>query len=70
MGLCSLGRMVFRVLFVCTSRVGVMRSLLMAARLVVLCRFLMVPRRVLVMFRCFAVMLCCFLRHDFLHYTD
>jgi len=34
--------------------------------LVVLCRFLVVPRRVLVMFRCFAMMLCHFLRHKFL----
>ena len=62
-GLCSLGRMVFRVLFVCTSRVGVMRCLLMAARLVVPCRFLVVTSRMLVMFCCLQVMFCCYFGH-------
>ena len=62
-GLCSLGRMEFRVLFVCTSRVGVMRSLLIAAGLVMLCRFLVVTSRMLVMFCCLQVMLCCRFGH-------
>jgi hypothetical protein len=42
----------------------------MLSGIVVFCRFLVVLRRVLVMFRCFAMMLCYFLRHDFLSSRD
>jgi hypothetical protein len=41
-GLCGLGSMVVRVLAMCPGRVGVMPGLLMAAGLVMLCRFLVV----------------------------
>jgi len=54
-GLCSLARMEGRVRFVSTSRVGVMRGLLIAAGLVMLC-FLVVTSRLLVMFCCLQVM--------------
>jgi hypothetical protein len=43
--------------------VGVMRGLLMAAGLVVLCRFLVVTSRMLVMFCCLQVMFCCYFGH-------
>ena len=62
-GLCSLDSMLVRVLAVCTSHVGVMSGLFMAAGLVMLCRFLVVTSRMLVMFCCLQVMLCCLFRH-------
>ena len=61
--LCSLDSMLVRVLVVCTSYVGVMRGLLMAAGLVMLCRFLVVTSRMLVMFCCLQMMLCCLFGH-------
>jgi len=39
--------------------VGIVRSSLMIASLMVLCRFFVILRRVLVMFGCFLVMVCC-----------
>jgi hypothetical protein len=60
-GFCGLGSMMLRVLMVPASGMGVVRSLFMAAALVVLCRFLVVMRGMLVMFCCLQVMLCCLL---------
>jgi hypothetical protein len=62
-GLCSLDSVVVRVLMVCTSRVGVMRRLLMTAGLVMLRCFFVVKSRMLVMFCCMQVMLRCRFGH-------
>jgi len=63
MDLCGLDSMMVSMLAVCTGRVGVMRGLLVAASLVMLCRFLVVTSRMLVMFCCLQVMLCCLFGH-------
>ena len=61
MGFCGLGSMMLRVLMMPASSVGVVRSLFMATALVMLCRFLVVMRGMLVMFCCLQMMLCCLL---------
>jgi hypothetical protein len=53
------------VVVVTAGQVRVMRSCLMSARFVVVGRFSMVPRRVLVVFCRFAMVLCCLLGHTF-----
>jgi hypothetical protein len=53
--------MMLRVLMMPASRVGVVRGLFMVAALVVLCRFFVVARGMLVMFCCLQMMLCCLL---------
>jgi hypothetical protein len=45
--------------------VGMMSGRFMVARLVVLCRFAMVPRRMLVMFSCLVMVFRCVFGHDF-----
>jgi hypothetical protein len=53
-----------RLFVMSTCGVGVVRGSLVVACVVVLRRFLMVPRRVGVMFRRFSVMVCGLSRHD------
>lgn len=52
-----------RVLMMAIRGVGVMRGEMMVAGFVMARCFAMMPRGVLVMFRCFVVMLGCLLRH-------
>ena len=62
-GLCGFGRMMLRVLVMSMSHVGVVRGLLMVATLMMLCRFLVVTSRLLMMFCGLQVLLYCLFGH-------
>jgi hypothetical protein len=59
-------RVMGRLKVMCVGCVRMMAGLLVGARLVMFCRLVMMPRRVLVMLGRFAMMFCCFFRHRFL----
>jgi hypothetical protein len=63
MQLCSFRGVMCRVMQMPLSGVRVMRGCLVVAAFMVLGGFAMVPRSVLVVFRCFVVMLCGMFRH-------
>jgi hypothetical protein len=65
-GFRSFGCMMRRMMQMALRGVSMMRCRFMIVRLVMRCRFTVMPRRVFVMFCCLVVMLCRLLGHCFL----
>jgi hypothetical protein len=62
-GFCRLSSMMRRMLKVAMGRVGVVGRLLVVPRVIVLRGLAMMPRRVLMVFRCLPMVFCCLFRH-------